>query len=202
MKLSIFLGDIADAPADALCTSTNPRLSLMMGTGASVRARGGPAVLQACEALRGDRLLPAGSVHATTAGLLPHKVLLHCVASDASHNSSEAIIRSCVIHALAGADQAGCKSIAMPVFATGHARLRYGDVVRVMALAIAEVARRSEEPTRVGEVTFVTNDEERVNELRAILQESVGGRIEIERSPQLDSEPDSLWSDDYSLDMT
>jgi hypothetical protein len=27
MKLSIFLGDIADAPAEAICTSTNSRLT-------------------------------------------------------------------------------------------------------------------------------------------------------------------------------
>lgn len=201
MKLSIFLGDIADAPAEALCTSTNPRLSLMMGTGASVRARGGPAILRACEAVRGGQLLPAGSVHPTTAGALPHKVVLHCVASDAAHNSSETIIRSCVVQALAGADTAGCASIAMPIFATGHAHLRFDDAVRVMAKAVVEVASRPDVPPRVGEVTFVTNDEERVNELRDVLQEIAGGRIEIERSPEIDSQPDSLWSDDYSLEM-
>ena len=33
MKTTIFTGDITDAPADAICTSTNPRLSLVMGTG-------------------------------------------------------------------------------------------------------------------------------------------------------------------------
>jgi len=35
MRISIFAGDICDVPAEALCTSTNPRLSLAMGTGAA-----------------------------------------------------------------------------------------------------------------------------------------------------------------------
>lgn len=194
MKLSIFLGDIADAPAEALCTSTNPRLSLMMGTGASVRGRGGSAVSRACEALlEGRQSFPAGSVHATTAGALPHKVAIHCVASDAAHRSSEAIVRSCVANALACADAAGCTSIAMPIFGTGHARLPFAGAARVMARTALDAS------TLVREVTFVTNDEERVDELRAILQEIAGAPVAIERSPQLESEPESLWSDEYSL---
>jgi O-acetyl-ADP-ribose deacetylase (regulator of RNase III) len=167
MRFSIFLGDIADAPADALCTSTNPRLSLMMGTGASVRARGGPAVMRACEGL--PNLLP-GMVHATTAGNLPHKIAIHCVASDASHRSSSAIVESCVANALASADAAGCTTIAIPILGTGHARLRFADAVRAMARSAAET------PTRVERMIFVTNDEENVPTLRAILERAEGLR--------------------------
>ena len=70
MKITIFEGDITEAPAEAVCTSTNPRLSLMMGTGSSVRERGGFTVLRACEeivAASGSHALPVGSVHVTTA---------------------------------------------------------------------------------------------------------------------------------------
>ena len=64
MNVSIFAGDITDAPADAICTSTNPRLSLMMGTGGAVRERGGFGVLRECEAIvAGSPPLRAGSVH-------------------------------------------------------------------------------------------------------------------------------------------
>src|SRR6185503_17424945 len=132
MKFSIFVGDIADAPAAALCTSTNPRLSLMMGTGASVRARGGPAVARACEALAP---LPPGAARATTAGALPHRIAIHCIASDATHRSSETIVRSCVTNALACADTAGCTTVAMPVFGSGHARYAFTASARAMALA-------------------------------------------------------------------
>jgi hypothetical protein len=50
----------------------------------------------------------AGSAHWTSAGELPVKMIIHCVASDAAHRSSAAIIRDCVTSALALADAAGC----------------------------------------------------------------------------------------------
>ena len=192
MKLSIFVGDITYAPADALCTSTNSRLTLMMGTGASVRARGGPAVARACEALAP---LPPGAARAPTAGALPHRIAIHCVASDANHRSSEAIVRSCVTNALACADAAGCATVAMPIFGSGHARYAFASSARAMALTALEAS------TRVREVKFVTNDDERVEELREILQNATGGRVEVERSAAEEPEPDSFWSDVYSLDV-
>ena len=185
MRFSIFVGDIADAPAEALCTSTNPRLSLMMGTGASVRARGGPEVMRACEGL-GPRT--PGSVHVTTAGALPHKAVIHCVASDAAHRSSMAVVGSCVANALAAADAAGCATVAIPILGTGHARLCFADAARAMARTALDAR------THVREVKFVTNDEECVDDLRALLEGVSRQRIEIERSLQAEPESDSFWS--------
>ncbi|HYU25100.1 MAG TPA: macro domain-containing protein [Thermoanaerobaculia bacterium] len=128
---------MTDAPAEALCTSTNPRLSLMMGTGGSVRDRGGFEVLRECEAILGDKTLAPGSVVTTSAGRLPHKAIFHCVASNASHHSSAEIIRACIANALAAADEAGCKSVAMPVFATGHAHFKFKDALVAMRDALA-----------------------------------------------------------------
>lgn len=189
MKLSIFVGDIADAPAEALCTSTNPRLSLMMGTGAAVRARGGPAVMRACES---HPPLAAGSVYPTTAGALPHKVIIHCVASDTAHRSSIAVVRACVANALAAADAAGCTTIAMPILGTGHARLRFAGAAAAMAQTALEAR------TAVREVKFVTNDGERVDDLRAVLESAAGQSVDIERSRAVEPESASLWS--FSLD--
>lgn len=168
MRFSVFAGDIADAEADALCTSTNPRLSLMMGTGASVRARGGFAVLRACEAIVGEerrrsgRFLPAGSVHVTTAGELPQRLIIHCVASDGAHRSSTEIVAACVRNAALLAVAAGCRSVAMPVFATGHARVPFARAVRIMAEELRTVAPQLD-------VVFVVNDVERAEEAQAIL---------------------------------
>lgn len=190
MKLSIFIGDIADAPADALCTSTNPRLSLMMGTGASIRARGGPVILAECA---GQGTLPAGSVHVTSAGTLPHKIVIHCVASDADHRSSPAIVATCVANALACADTAQCAIVAIPLLGTGHAHLPIVDAT----LAIASTALTS--TTRVHELSFVVNDAERAEEVRKLLQKLSVARVQVERSPAFEEEPTSLWSDDNSL---
>lgn len=196
MKFSIFVGDIADAPAEALCTSTNPRLSLMMGSGASIRHRGGPTVMRACEELLvGRKSLPPGTAHPTTAGSLPNKAAIHCIASDESHRSSETIVRACVAGALRCAHALGCSSIAMPVFGTGHARLRF-------AMAAAAMARSAlETPSGVEHLVFVTNDEENVATLRAILENAAGHPIEIERSRDVEPDGDTFWSDAYSLDM-
>src|SRR5207244_3998577 len=91
MKTTIVAGDITDAPADAICTSTNPRLSLVMGTGGAVRERGGFAVLRECEAIvAASSPLRPGTAHVTSAGALPYEKVIHCVASDAQHNSSAA----------------------------------------------------------------------------------------------------------------
>lgn len=132
MKVSLFRGDICDAPAEALCTSTNPRLSLMMGTGGAVRERGGFSILRACEALTARGPLPPGSAHPTHPGTLPAKLIIHCVASDLAHHSSPEVIRSCVKNALRCAEDAGCRTIAMPLFATGHARFKFERAMEII----------------------------------------------------------------------
>lgn len=193
MRFSIFVGDIADAPADAVCTSTNPRLSLMMGTGASIRRRGGPAVMRACEALLiGGKRPPPGTAHPTTAGSLPNKVAIHCIASDDAHRSSEAIVASCVASALACAHAIGCASMAAPIFGTGHARLPFATAASAMARSAIDT------PFGVEHLIFVTNDEENVAPLRAILENVTGRPIDIERSQEEEPETDSYWS--FSLD--
>lgn len=143
MKVRIIIGDIADARAEALCTSTNPRLSLAMGTGGAVVERGGWQVKRECEALlesAGRDAMPVGSVHATTAGELHAKVIFHCVASNAAHKSSAAVIEACVDNALALAARGGCRSIAMPVFATGHAHFPFDRAVEAMASAMSHAS--------------------------------------------------------------
>jgi O-acetyl-ADP-ribose deacetylase (regulator of RNase III) len=195
MKFSIFVGDIADAPAEALCTSTNPRLSLMMASGASIRRRGVPAVMRACEALLAGRTnLPPGTAHPTTAGALPAKVAIHCIASDAAHRSSAAIVRSCVANALACAHALGFASVAAPIFGTGHARLRFATAAEAMAQSAAET------PSPIEHLIFVTNDEENVTTLRAILETAAGQPIEIERSQKVEPEGDSFWSFSPGMD--
>lgn len=167
MRLSVFAGDITDAPADAICTSTNARLSLMMGTGGSVRERGGFEVLRACEQLlaqSGRAAMDVGTAHRTTAGKLPYKAVIHCVASDpVTHLSSGDIVRACVKNALAHADAIGCTKVAMPVFATGHAHLRFDRSLEAMVKALHETA------TGVGEVVIVVNDREWLDQAEAAL---------------------------------
>jgi len=163
MKISLFVGDITEVQADVVCTSTNPRLSLMMGTGASVRERGGFQVLRECEKLTGGRALPAGSAHLTSGGALPFKAVIHCVASDPAHRSSPDIVRLCVRNALVLADATHCVTVAMPVFGSGHARVKFDQAL----LAMREVLLSEE--TGVEHVIVVINDPDRAEDARRIL---------------------------------
>ena len=119
MRISVVEGDITTARAEAICTSTNARLTLMMGTGAAVREAGGFEVLRACEnVLRdsGQAQFAPGTAIATTAGRLPYKAAIHCVASDPrTHLTSDAIIRACVKNALARADELHVRTLTMPL---------------------------------------------------------------------------------------
>lgn len=191
MRVSIFVGDITDVEVDAICTSTNPRLSLVMGSGAAVRGRGGYEVLRACEeiAARGGGLSP-GSAHGTTAGALPHKLVIHCVASDAGHHSSDSIIEACVRNALACAEASGCLSVAMPVFASGHAHVKFRRAVEAMTRAVRESS------TAIDHVVFAILDPEKANEAQEIVREVMGGEVPIVRSPVASPDTPSWWSDD------
>ena len=186
MNASIFVGDIADAEADAICTSTNPRLSLMMGSGASVRARGGSAIARACEAIVAERgPLPPGSAHATTAGTLPHTVVIHCVASDTQHRSSTDFVRLCVRNALRIATEAHCASLALPILGAGHGHVPFDAAV----LAIAEELRNAS----LERVVFVVNDPDDVDAARTIVKRVLGGKVPVTKTTRAEPEDASYW---------
>lgn len=197
MKLSIFAGDIAEAPAAAICTSTNPRLSLVMGTGASVRARGGFEILRECEAIvaaesarTGRPHLAPGSAWTTGAGALPAKIVIHCVASGETHRSSAEMIRACVVNALARADSAKCRSIAMPLFGTGHASFDFDSAVQVIVEALRGAS------TGVEQGWIVAQDEEHAQQARSAIRKAFPDLDpEIVRSPNLEPERPSMWNE-------
>jgi O-acetyl-ADP-ribose deacetylase (regulator of RNase III) len=170
VKVTLFIGDVVDAPAEAVCTSTNPRLTLMEGTGGSVREKGGWEILRACRAILADEArrsgrhqVAAGSAHATTAGSLTHRLAIHCVASDARHRSSAEVIGSCVRNALLRAAEEGCSTVAMPVFAAGHAHFPFEAALAAMAKELRRAV------TTVESVTVVVLNRSREARAREIL---------------------------------
>jgi O-acetyl-ADP-ribose deacetylase len=176
--VSLFIGDIADAPAEAICTSTNVRLSLMMGTGASVRERGGWDVLRECEAIveerfreTGQRVLPHGAVFRTTAGKLPYRAVFHCVASDRNHLTSPELIAICVRRALSSATSSGVRTLAIPVLGSGHARMKFDSALRALAAAVRE------EKSSMDHVVIVVLDPDRRDEAKATLRDELGERF-------------------------
>lgn len=141
MNAAIFHGDICYAPADVICTSTNPHLQLMIGTGGAVRDVGGWVIQDECNMrikqereTRNRAYLDQGDVAITSAGSLKHLRVIHCVAIDAFHGSSIDVIQRCTQNALAQATQLpGCSSIAFPVFASGNGQFDFATSLRAMA---------------------------------------------------------------------
>lgn len=147
LRLALFVGEIVDAPAEAICTSTNPRLSLGGGTGRAVLEETGWGLKRRLEEIVDEearrtvgRELPVGFTCATPGGRPPHRLIVHCVANDHAHRSSPEAVRLCVEGALREAGAAGCTSLALPVFGAGHANLPFDHALRAMAEALRDAA--------------------------------------------------------------
>jgi len=133
VNVGLFLGDICQAPADVICTSTNPHLDLMIGTGGAVRSAGGWAIQEECYKKIREKsnspdltFLDPGQAVVTGAGDLPFKGVIHCVAIDSFHNSSAEVIRLCVSNALGEFVQIpDAHTIAFPVFAAGNGQFDF-----------------------------------------------------------------------------
>ncbi len=177
LDVTLFVGDLVDAPAEALCTSTNPRLSLGGGTGRAVMAETGWSLRRDLQRIAeeearrtGAAELPVGFTCATPGGEPPHRLIVHCVASEGEHHSSPRAVRLCVEGALREADRAECTSLALPVFGTGHADLPFHDGIEALAEAL-----RDADPTAVRTILVVLHVSDRVPVARAILERVLGG---------------------------
>ncbi|MGH9419831.1 MAG: macro domain-containing protein, partial [Thermoanaerobaculia bacterium] len=115
---------------------------------------------------------------------LTANVVIHCVASNARHQSSPEIVRACVRNALARCEESGCRSIALPVFATGHARLPFDQALRVIVQELAG--------SRLEHAYIVINDEERIEDALAVIRE-YGFDPEVHRSLRVDEVERSSW---------
>ena len=175
-------------PADAICTSTNPWLSLQAGTGGAVRLFGGHAIQEACDALlaaqeerTGRRHFPTGSAHLTHAGGLGFRGVVHCVAIDAFHGSRDDVITSCVREALALAEREGFEHLAMPTFATGNGRFPLDRAVVAMQAALG-----AHQGPVVEQVTIAVPELTRADEVRRLLSQPHPVGIASERDGQLE----------------
>jgi galactokinase len=112
----------------------------------------------------GRRYFPIGSAHLTTAGALPFRGVIHCVASDAFHATSEETIASCVRNALRIADDESWANLAMPLFGTGHAAFQVERATEAMAGVLTRITTRSVQ--RV--VILVRTDEQVAAMTRAV----------------------------------
>ena len=153
MEITVVRGDITTQDVDAVVNAANSSLLGGGGVDGAIHRAGGPDVLDACRALRRDRLpdgLPTGDAVATTAGRMPARWVIHTVGPvwSASQDRSH-LLASCHTNSLAAADEIGARSVAFPAISCGI----YGypvDEAGPVAVAAVRAAR-----TGVEEVRFV-----------------------------------------------
>src|SRR5262249_19194554 len=116
LKLSIVVGDIADAEANAIVSSANFEMRMQTGVGDALRRRGGDEIEQ--EAMvEGEQ--PLGSCLRTGPGRLRTNHVFHAVSA---WNEVSCVGRS-FARALILAEERGCTSIVAPALGTGAARV-------------------------------------------------------------------------------
>jgi eukaryotic-like serine/threonine-protein kinase len=116
IRISLVVGDIADAQADAIINSANFELHMRTGVGESLRKRGGDAIED--DARKGGEQ-PLGSCVRTGAGTLAAKHVFHAVSA---WNEVSCVGRA-FERALLLAEEHGCTSLAAPALGTGQARV-------------------------------------------------------------------------------
>ena len=158
MRVELVTGDITTEQVDAIVNAANSSLLGGGGVDGAIHRKGGPAILEACRALRASqygRGLPVGQAVATTAGRLPARWVIHTVGPVFSPDVDRApLLRSCYTTSLAVAADLGARSIAFPLISSGVYRWPKEDAVRQALTALHA------EPTTVDVIRLVLFDEQ------------------------------------------
>jgi O-acetyl-ADP-ribose deacetylase len=155
--ITLVRGDITRQSADAIVNAANSSLLGGGGVDGAIHRRGGPAILEACRALRASRYgkgLPTGRAVATTAGELDARWVIHTVGPRFSPQEDRSeLLASCYRESLRVADELGARTVAFPAVSTGI----YGWPIDDAARIAVEAVRATD--TAVDEVRFVLFDE-------------------------------------------
>ncbi len=121
-RVRIFLGDITTLAVDAIVNAANSSLMGGGGVDGAIHRAGGPAILDACRAIR-DRQggCPTGQAVITTAGKLPARYVIHTVGPvwNKGDAAEEALLADAYHNSLALAAAHGLKTVAFPNISTG-----------------------------------------------------------------------------------
>ncbi|WP_436492883.1 O-acetyl-ADP-ribose deacetylase [Actinokineospora sp. HUAS TT18] len=186
MRISIVRGDITEQAVDAVVNAANSGLLGGGGVDGAIHARGGPAILAECRALRDStypRGLPVGQAVATTAGDLPARWVIHTVGPVHSRTEDRsAALTSAYREALRVADEVGARSVAFPAISAGAYAWPIDDVARIAIRAVRDA------DTQVEEVRFVLFS----GDVHAAFK-AAEGPTDDEIAARLAERPDEVW---------
>ena len=170
-ELALWQGDITSLSVDAIVTAANAGLRGGGGVDGAVHRAAGPRLLEACREIGG---CPTGDAVVTPAFDLASKGVRHVVHAvgprwSGGQRGEDDLLRSVYRRSLELADEAACRSIALPSISTGV----YGfPVERAAPLGLAVVREFLERPPRhIERVVFALFDHATFERFRASLRE-------------------------------
>ncbi|MGW8285495.1 MAG: O-acetyl-ADP-ribose deacetylase [Candidatus Deferrimicrobiaceae bacterium] len=138
--IGLVQGDITKESTDAVVNAANRSLLGGGGVDGAIHRAGGPAILEACKAVRAKQgECPPGEAVLTTGGRLPAKYVIHTVGPvwRGGNQGEPGILASCYRNSLRVAVTMGLRSVAFPSISTGA----YGyPVEEAASVALSTVA--------------------------------------------------------------
>lgn len=157
-RVKVLTGDITAMPVDAVVNAANSTLLGGGGVDGAIHRSGGPAILQACQALRSERYrdgLPAGEAVLTTAGRLPARHVIHTVGPIWGRDPQpDALLASCYRRAIAIAARHELHTLAFPAISTGAYGYPKAEAAAVASQAIADALTKADSVREVSLVFF------------------------------------------------
>jgi O-acetyl-ADP-ribose deacetylase (regulator of RNase III) len=148
-RVSIEVGDIAQADTEAIVNAANHELWMGSGVAGALKRAGGAAIEQ--EALRHAPIAVGDSV-LTGAGTLPALNIIHAAAMAADRPATVEGVSAATLSALKLAAEQDIDSVAIPALGTGAGGLGFGDCAAAM---FAAVALHCSEHAQPAEIKFV-----------------------------------------------
>lgn len=140
-KIQLIQGDITHLAVDAIVNAANSSLLGGGGVDGAIHRAGGPAILQACQAIRQRQgSCATGEAVITTAGLLPAKQVIHTVGPvwQGGQQQEAELLASCYRRCLQLAKQHQLRTIAFPNISTGIYGFPKAEAARIVLQVICD----------------------------------------------------------------
>ena len=160
-EIRLIKGDITTMVVDAIVNAANSSLLGGGGVDGAIHRKGGPQILEECEAIRNRQgKCKTGDAVYTSAGLLPAKYVIHTVGPvwNGGKNEEVELLASCYRKSLEIADSLLVKSIAFPNISTGVYRFPKAEAAQIAIDTVKEFI--DSENKNIEEVIFVCYDDE------------------------------------------
>lgn len=167
-RIDLIQGDITSLSVDVVVNAANSSLLGGGGVDGAIHRVGGPAILEACKAIRArEGGCPAGHAVITTAGNLPARFVVHTVGPvwQGGHVGEDTLLFDAYASSFRLALEHGAHSMAFPNISTGVYRFPKQRAAQI-ALNATEDALQDD---RLQRVVFVCFDQENYDIYRKLL---------------------------------